>query len=559
MDFSDEEAAFIRKQRTVVQDLIRFAREEYQIDIDAAVAEDVLLDLLKHSDMDILFASREIDTVLPEVKAAKKHKQYLHILRRYIIYLHGSNFELFRYLADMALGHVIASAIVIEDYDWSGETVKNCNFYLDTPLIFKLLGADGPEQAMAYSDFFTRVTASGGKLWIFHHTRNEVTEILENSRRWVNSPNFDPERASRVTLYFRQAGFTDTDVEKFIIRLDTALEEHKVSVCDIPPFMEHREYQIDEEMLQGLIEKVYAERDPLFDKSFYETRTRRDVASISAVYRFRGNNRPKFLRQAKHAFLTSNAGLVLANRKYLHEKEGMASELPACLTDVFVGTVLWMNSPPQAKQDSRSRLLADCYAAVRPDSVLEKQLIDEAKKLRAQKQITKDDFVLLSTSFVTRDLLSDSTLNDREAFNTKTLLEILKEIKERIRAEAIAPYVSTNRALSEQQRQAQIDRDRALSALERIIDRRAVRRARLSTALYGGIITAGILGPLIPALLVSWYFLFIAGASGMATAYLSFFRGFNFRENHIRVYRKVRDKLSRKLLNPQPKGKIIKK
>lgn len=30
-----------------------------------------MLDLLKHSDMDILFASREIDTVLPEVKAAK--------------------------------------------------------------------------------------------------------------------------------------------------------------------------------------------------------------------------------------------------------------------------------------------------------------------------------------------------------------------------------------------------------------------------------------------------------------------------------------------------------
>ena len=148
---------------------------------------------------------------------------------------------------------------------------------------------------MAYSDFFTRATASRGKLWVFHHTRNEVTEILENSRRWINSPNFKSERASRVTLYFRQAGFTDTDVEKFIIRLDMALEEHKVSVCDIPPFMEHREYQIDDEMLQGLIEKVYAERDPLFDKSFYETRTRRDVASISAVYRLRGNNLPKFL------------------------------------------------------------------------------------------------------------------------------------------------------------------------------------------------------------------------------------------------------------------------
>lgn len=549
MDFAGEEAQFIRKEKILVVDFIRFAQENYNIDVDSSIVEELLLDMLRHSDIEILFANREIDSVLPTVSIAKKYKRYLHVLRRYIIQLHCSNFELFQYLANMALGHVITSAIVIEDYNWPGETVRNCSFYLDTPIIFKLIGAEGPEQATVYSDFLVRITRNGGKLWIFDHTYKEVMEILENSRRWVNNPDFDPERASRVTLYFRQEGFTDIDIEKFIIRVDKTLESREIGICNTPPYTEKKEYQIDELLLQRLIEEIYSERDPSFDKEQFETRTRRDVASISAVYRLRESNHPRFLRDAKHAFLTINVGLVRANKNYLQQQEDGAFELPACLTDVFVGTILWMNSPPEAKQDSRNKLLADCYAAVRPDPLLEKQLLEEAKRLRDEEEITEDDFVLLSTSFVTRDLLADFTLNDKDAFTTKTLFEILEDIKGRIKADAIQPYIKSTQELEAQQRKAEIERDKALSALDKLVDRKASCRARLINFLYATAVIIAIVAPLLITSAVKWYFLSILVVLGFFIAYLSFFRGFKFRENYMRVYQRHRFKLREKLLN----------
>jgi len=549
LNFTAEETQFIHKEKSLVEDFIHFAQENYSLDIDSSIVEKLLLNMFKHSDIEILFVSREMNSILPEINIAKKYKHYLHVLRRYVIKLYHSNYELFQYLADMALGHVIASAIVIEEYNWPGETVRNCSFYLDTPIIFKLIGANGPEQATVYSDFLTRITRNGGKLWIFDHTYKEIMEILENSRRWVNNPDFDPERASRVALYFRQEGFTDTDIEKFIIRVDSTLKLQEVEIYNIPTYEEKREYQIDELLLQKLIEEIYSEGDPLFNKEQFETRIRRDVASISALYRLRESNHPRFLRKAKHAFLTTNAGLVLANKKYLRQQEDIGFELPACLTDVFVGTVLWMNSPPEAKQDSRGKLLADCYAAVRPDPSLEKQLLEEAKRLKDKKEIMEDDFILLSTSFVTRNLLADYTLNDKEAFTTKTLFEILEDIKGRIKADAIKPYIESNKELETQQRKTEIERDKALSALDKLIDRKALGRARLSNFLYATIVVIAIVAPIPFAYAVNWYFLSGSVLSGIFFTYLSFIRGFKFSENHRRVYQRHCSKLREKLLN----------
>ena len=99
------------------------------------------------------------------------------------------------------------------------------------------------------------------------------------------------------------------------------------------------------------------------------SRARKDVASIAAVYRLRAGRRPTLLRAAEHVFVSINASLSFASKKALCDQK--VREIPVCVTDVFLGTIMWINSPREAKRAARSRLIADCYAAVVPDATLE--------------------------------------------------------------------------------------------------------------------------------------------------------------------------------------------
>jgi len=297
-DFSAEEALLIRKQKSLVVGLSEFAHTEYEQDIDPALAEDLLIDLLRHNDIDILFASRDTTSVLPEIRIAKKYKGFLHILNRYIIHIYNSNPAAFSYLSDVSLGHVITAAVVVQVYDWPGDTVRKSMFYLDTPIIFKLLGADGPEQAREYEDFMMRLRKGGADLAVFQHTMAEVNEILEGSVKWANRPDFDPARASRVALFFRQQGYSQTEIEKFILRVESILGTYEIKIREVPAYDENGQHVISEGKLQSLIESSYLEGDPSFDKELHEFRTRRDVSSISAIYRLRRDSRPRFLRES---------------------------------------------------------------------------------------------------------------------------------------------------------------------------------------------------------------------------------------------------------------------
>ncbi|GAH47398.1 unnamed protein product, partial [marine sediment metagenome] len=276
LDFSSEEALFVSKIKTVVEQLASYANSCFKVTLDETIAEELILDLLKRSDMDILFASGETTSALPDLSLSKKHKRYHHILYRFVIYIHESNPGFYRELADIAIGHVITNAILVYDHDWPGETVKNCSFYIDTPILLKLLGADGPEQQAAYSDFFSRLRKNGARFFVFDHLYVELNQILENSKVWVNNPAFDPAKASRVALFFRQAGYTDLDIEKFILRVDTVFTKFNIERVGVPPYMEFREHQIDEVVLLEHLESVLKERDPLFDKDVYADRTKRD-------------------------------------------------------------------------------------------------------------------------------------------------------------------------------------------------------------------------------------------------------------------------------------------
>ena len=501
-----------------------------------------MLQYLHRYDMDI-FISNDDQSAIPK---AKHNRKIAYMLSQFAIEAHVSKPDLFDTLSDIALGNMITAAVLLDGYDWPSDTVRKSNIYLDSPIILRMIGAAGESQATAFCDFVSTLLDKGAKLWIFEHSKQEALQILEGARYWVGHPNFNPELASRTALFFRQQGYTDSEIERFILRVDNILNRYHIEVFNQHPYMENKEHQLDENRIKGVIEECYGISG--FDREIHEDRTLKDVASIAAVYRLRAGRRPTLLRDAEHVFVSMNASLSFASRKALCDQK--VREIPVCVTDVFLGTIIWINSPREAKKAARSRLIADCYAAVVPDATLEARIIQEAQRLRDQKKITEDDFLLLTTSFVTKDLLSMRTLNDPESFDSSTSFEILEGIKDRIRKKAQSKTMAVELKREREQlarKRAEDERDEDRRRLTKILDDRARYRAKIANLFC--VIGVGLL-VVLPTVMSPFWGLWTISISVPAllfTAYLGFAK--KFKANYNRLFSRYRDQLERRSLD----------
>lgn len=256
IEFSDTEQGYEDKRKLIVDKFVIFAKVNYDIDLQKDNANDIILSSIKNNDIELLFA-RNSKSLIPRIQLPKRFKHLDAVFYQFVITLFESGSVLYNYLADISFGHIIASAILIEDYNYVNDTVKGCDIYLDTPVVLKLLGAEGNGIAEIYERHFKELRQSGAFLKIFLHTKDEIYELLESSKNWVESINFDPEKASRTTLFFRQEGYTEIKVQNFINNADRILKNNNILVEGKPDFISKSKYQIDEKMLLQIIETIY--------------------------------------------------------------------------------------------------------------------------------------------------------------------------------------------------------------------------------------------------------------------------------------------------------------
>ena len=415
LSVSQKRDSYIGKERALLQGFIRYAQTTYQETIEPDTAESAMLDFLRRFDIEILISRDGTASALPERPKGHKNRTVVYMFSRFVIDAYETNPADFRTLCDMALGNMIMSAILHDGYNYRSDTVRNLNVYIDTPIILRLLGTSGKEQAATFVQLVSEMRERGAKLWIFEHTRQESLQILEGALYWVGRADFDPCLASRTALHFRQQGFSNSRIEMFILRFDDMLNAYGIEVYRDHPFVENREHQIEEPRLEQVIESLYQESNPVFDRDMQRDGVLKDVASLSAVARLRDGVQPVSMKDAEHVFLSNNWTLSRASRDVLGNQAG-SHFVPVCVTDVFLGTLLWVDSPQKARASYRTRLVAECYAAIAPDAALEGRIVRVARRLRDEGLIGEDDYVLLSMSSVTKDLLSEKTLGDPESF-----------------------------------------------------------------------------------------------------------------------------------------------
>lgn len=436
-DFTDISREVESKQIHVIDSFIRYCESNYQEAISREEAETTFICILKAFDKDILFAS-EARSALPEVKELQKYK---FLFCSYLKYVYSSEPDVFKFINDLALGHILASALLYAmEFKLLEGKFGNIKFYFDSPFIFRLLGVEGHERKSVCTEFIEMLNKSGSEYFIFEHVLDEVMSIIDGARTWIDRQDYDPSKASTALRYFVERGYTKSDIERFSINVRNVLQESKIAVLPSTGIPFDSLHQLNESRLKECILDVYRSHSRYFDEFDKQFTIDRDVKSISFIYTLRKGILPRSIKESGHIFVTTNSSLAIANRRFELAEYGDNFYIPLCVTDVFLGTIIWLQYPLKVESINQRKFIADCYASLQPDILMIKKYIAEIEKLEKDGTVRPDECYLLRSSLVARELLMEKAKGDPDNITDKTPLEILEEIKSDIKRDASGKY-----------------------------------------------------------------------------------------------------------------------
>lgn len=429
LDFSKQAQKHLSDYNRICTDFIKYTEKKYKTRFTTEEAEETLIAYLKEYDFEILFAAQN-KSFLPEIKhTISKRNKYL--INRYIKYLHDNNHELFKIVENLAVGYLVASPILYDNFVNYKGNFEGIDFYLDTNLILKALGSEGDIFRDNYHELLHAMVQQGGRLFAFLHTYEEMMGILKDCIRWIDNPLYDPRKASPTLRFFRHNNFGPSDIDLFIISIDTKLQDLNIKIVLSPDPNDSKLYQIDEEKLYNKIVETYIETHPLFVEEEKKYVILKDIKSIAAIAKLRRGDAPISIKNSKYILITTNSSLASASRKFEVEELKSENSIPSCMPDTFIGTLAWLQAPNRFVNLNEKKIVSDCYAAIQPSDYLISKYVDEIEKLRKEGKLEPNQYFVLRTHRFAYEMLQDRVMGDSNLITWKTPLELLKEMEER--------------------------------------------------------------------------------------------------------------------------------
>lgn len=434
-EFTDRQLEQERRQNKIITEIEKFVYEKFNDSLTKEEIQNIIIEYFRHHDVDILFAAYK-RTLLPDVTVDKKKKYYIY---KFIVNCSEKDPEVFNFIVDLAIGHVLANTIMYrDDYRNYQGKLLNLVVYLDIQFLLRLSGVEGELKRGTILQFIEGIFVKGGNVKVFQHTHDEALGILKGAKAWINKKNYDKSRANIATQYFIENSKTESDVDLCISQLQTLLLNKRIGIEVAPDRNDLKKYLISEQELNDKIIKIYKEGNPNFKEDGKENTIYKDITSISSIYILRKNEKPINIKHAGYIFVTTNSALALAARRFEQDNYSNNYIIPACITQVLLGTDIWLDNPVQLLKFNQMKMIADCMAALNPSRELTKHYLNEVEKMHENGRITDDQYYYMKADKFVYELLEEKTLGDEENFDEKTAEEILNETinKEKIESSA---------------------------------------------------------------------------------------------------------------------------
>lgn len=431
---------------------------EKNIDISSLDVNNFVLNMLDDSDEKILSGEKveDSDGVSPAEYAwysfIKEQGELQTELYSFICALSASN------IAKQALFHVGETTT-----DYSG-----LHIYLDSPIVFALLGMDEESRTESYKTLISDMLKAKCSVHVLDHNFQEVDGIITRAAGWATSTQYDLRKANNVARFFHDSQMCDAEISEFCENIETKLNELGITVKETSYDIYQDKFQEDESCLFEMVKARYLEHGYELSKE-KEDSIRIDVRSIIMIYRERQGQTATRLQNAKHIMLTSNNAIANVSKKYESNRSTQSGHIPACISADLFGAILWLDSPMQMMEYQKQKLLADCYAFLKPDKTLLDKYIQSLDEARNADAIDEKRFLFLRTHRVVLDSLMDITKGDYARFNSNTYMEVYEDIQAKSRKmyeDEVRSHEQTRHHLRKLQEQSSVEREERTKTIE---------------------------------------------------------------------------------------------
>lgn len=426
-DFESEYKETLKKYENISNKYIEFSKEKFQIDVSKEKAEECFSEFIKENFLDTVLNDENIKEVIENIDKEHISKE-MYAFYKYVIYMYKTDYELFKVIQKFCMGYIVANALSLDNISSSNIIFKNKKIFFDTNFILRLLGLEGEFYQNSYIGIVDVLKENNCKLYVFPHTYDEIKNILETAKTNLNNTN---ELSPEVQKYFWNNNKTEGDIVLLIATLDKKLNNLGIFISRVAYDSTNSKDQIDEQALYDEIINIYSKRKN-FDEKTKSDMIWNDVKSMALIYRDIKLIRAYSIQTLQDVFITTNQGLAYACKNFDKTLGKKENAIAPCMTDIFLGTILWVQNLIRYDKYNEKQILASCYSSVKLDNKSLSKFSIELENLKEKQKITNEDYMLMKDYKVVEDMLSDKIMGNSDNIDEKTTFEVIQEIKDNI-------------------------------------------------------------------------------------------------------------------------------
>lgn len=342
--------------------------------------------------------------------------------------LHQNNPDIFDQVVNMFMGILVEEFISAFSGMKSPKGPTDLIVVYDTPLLLRLLGTSGKLFRLATEELTRYLQDLGCQIYYFAGNESEVENIFSTI---IHIKDTGGELEGETAEALSNGEVDISDIRMLQNSFSERLATHNVFPADrLDVFsLDLSRYQIDESAFSQYIKSEAA----LSGRLYKHQNREHDAQYLASVMRMRRGMKTRDFLDSVAVFITPNRFLAKTARKFLVKEKDLAPQhFPPIATVGQAATIAWLMKDHKLVPEKAGReLLANCYAAVRPDADwfryfregIEKSGLDttNALTLQAARRIAKEE--TLGNATLMRDLNMAEVLGRAESESSRLIQE----------------------------------------------------------------------------------------------------------------------------------------
>lgn len=403
----------------------RYAKETYSQEYTNDDIQKGLLSFFHNHDGDLLLEEDKLFNSLKKQKDGRTvHTKIKYIISQFVIWSKDNDSTSFKMMKNLSKGHAVTSIISMKDVASYVGKMKDVIIALDTPIIFNLLELNDPSNYEIAKELMIILQKQNCKFVIFNQHYQEIKKTFTSTIHLLYTKDYILSKSSRLLKYAVRNRIPASKLRAKMQQIDSLFEKWGISIEAAPDYPQNYS-EIDLQHLEDLMVQRYSETGKELDENLQKTLAN-DIDVVSYIYRIRGNNIATNLKNCRAILLTTNTALAFASRS--RKLSSTEHDIPVCMTDVFLSTILWFNYPEGGDNVNEQVLLSECYKNITLSDDVLQRFYKEVEEINKTTPLSEEQMLEANTSNMVQELLEKKTYNDISLYTDATTAEILEQI-----------------------------------------------------------------------------------------------------------------------------------